>query len=164
MPLAHADHYRTLGVGRHATPEEIKRAYRSQAKRLHPDLDPSPAAAERFMRIQAAYETLRDPLLRIAYDARFKQPEQRPTSQRPANRTTTSGTNAPEMKVRSWPFLGLHVTGLLFGVILVAGLFTGVAFGGWPWGAMFFTLPGIIVLPDAWRGIRMWATAKRRRP
>ena len=63
------DHYEALGVDRHASDEEIKRAYRDLARRYHPDSQPDdPDAGERFKEISVAYETLRDPERRRRYD------------------------------------------------------------------------------------------------
>lgn len=159
-----ADHYATLGIHRLATPEQIKRAYREQAKRLHPDRDPSPQAAGRFMAVQRAYETLRDPFMRLAYDARLKAPQQRDQRHRPQQasaRATAHPADEPDLKIRSWPFIGLHVAGLGFGVILILGIVTGILFRDWPWPAFIFSVPGFIVIPDAWSGILLW---KRGRP
>ncbi|MBU6347947.1 MAG: molecular chaperone DnaJ [Actinomycetales bacterium] len=63
-----ADHYAALGVSREATGEEIKRAYRKLARELHPDVNPDPAAEERFKAISTAYEVLSDPEKRQMYD------------------------------------------------------------------------------------------------
>jgi molecular chaperone DnaJ len=63
-----ADHYAVLGVGRDATAEEIKKAYRRLARQLHPDTNPDPAAAERFKEVARAYEVLSDPERRRRYD------------------------------------------------------------------------------------------------
>ena len=62
------NHYTLIGVPRDATPEEIQRAYRRAVRRYHPDRNPSPEATERFLQIQEAYEILRDPEHRQAYD------------------------------------------------------------------------------------------------
>ena len=62
--------YAVLGVQRDASPEEIRVAYRRAARASHPDLHPGDAsAAERFKRVQIAYELLGDPARRAAYDA-----------------------------------------------------------------------------------------------
>jgi len=62
------DHYEVLGVSREATPEEIKKAYRKLARELHPDVNPSEEAAERFKSVTHAYDVLSDPDQRERYD------------------------------------------------------------------------------------------------
>ena len=56
-----ADYYAILGVRRDASQAEIKRAYRRQAIKLHPDKNPSPHANEQFIQLGKAFETLKDP-------------------------------------------------------------------------------------------------------
>jgi molecular chaperone DnaJ len=62
------DYYAVLGVPRDATGEQIKKAYRKLARELHPDLNPSPEAQERFKDVTAAYEVLSDPQKREIVD------------------------------------------------------------------------------------------------
>lgn len=59
------DHYETLGVGRGATPEELKRAYRKRAQKAHPDKGGKP---EEFTAIQRAWDVLGDEKKRARYD------------------------------------------------------------------------------------------------
>ena len=63
-----ADHYEVLGVERTASPEEIKKAYRKLARELHPDVNPSEDAAERFKSVTHAYDVLSDAEQRERYD------------------------------------------------------------------------------------------------
>ena len=63
-----ADHYEALGVDRNATAEEIKKAYRKLARELHPDVNPSEDASERFKQVTHAYDVLSDPQERQQYD------------------------------------------------------------------------------------------------
>ncbi len=63
-----SDYYETLGVARDATPEQIKKAYRQKAMKMHPDVASEPDAAERFKAVAEAYEVLADPAKRDLYD------------------------------------------------------------------------------------------------
>jgi molecular chaperone DnaJ len=63
-----SDYYEILGVPRDATPEQIKKAYRQLAMKLHPDVAQEPGAAERFKSVAEAYEVLQDPKKRDLYD------------------------------------------------------------------------------------------------
>jgi molecular chaperone DnaJ len=63
------DYYKTLGVDKKATPEEIKKAYRKLARRYHPDRNPDDKQAEeRFKEVSQAHDVLGDPEKRKQYD------------------------------------------------------------------------------------------------
>lgn len=62
------DYYAELGVDPGASADEIKKAYRRLARKYHPDVSKEPGAEERFKAINEAYEALRDPNRRSAYD------------------------------------------------------------------------------------------------
>jgi curved DNA-binding protein len=66
--MEYKDYYRIMGVKRDATQDEIRRAYRRLARKYHPDVSKEPDAEARFKEVGEAYEVLKDPEKRAAYD------------------------------------------------------------------------------------------------
>ncbi|KAK7161115.1 hypothetical protein R3I94_003945 [Phoxinus phoxinus] len=62
------DYYSVLGIQKGASDDEIKKAYRKQALKYHPDKNKSPSAEEKFKEIAEAYDVLSDPKKRDVYD------------------------------------------------------------------------------------------------
>jgi len=62
------DYYEIMGVNHEATQDEVKRAYRKLARKYHPDVSKEVDAEEKFKQLSEAYEVLKDPEKRAAYD------------------------------------------------------------------------------------------------
>src|ERR1700722_5913464 len=68
--MAKQDYYDTLGVGRDASAEQLKKAYRGLAMKFHPDRNPGDKTAEhKFKEISEAYDVLKDDQKRAAYNS-----------------------------------------------------------------------------------------------
>lgn len=107
------DLYQVLGVGRSASPEEVKRAYRKLARRCHPDVNPQDPDAERkFREIQEAYTVLSDPEKRAQYD-RFGTVDEAEAAARQAR--SWKGRGEPRVHVNFGGFQGFPDLGDLFG-------------------------------------------------
>lgn len=77
------DYYSLLGVPRNATPDQLRRAYREAALRLHPDKNVRPGDTELFLDVSKAYETLIDPEQRARYDETLAVGEAEAAAQSP---------------------------------------------------------------------------------
>jgi curved DNA-binding protein len=66
--MEYKDYYQIMGVKRDVTQDEIKRAYRKLARKYHPDVSKEADAELRFKEVGEAYEVLKDPEKRAAYD------------------------------------------------------------------------------------------------
>jgi curved DNA-binding protein len=62
------DYYAIMGLDRKASPSDIKKAYRKLARKYHPDVTKEPDGEAKFKELAEAYETLKDPDKRVAYD------------------------------------------------------------------------------------------------
>ncbi len=66
--MEYKDYYKIMGLARDASQDGIKRAYRKLARKYHPDVSKDPTGEEKFKEIGEAYEVLKDPEKRAAYD------------------------------------------------------------------------------------------------
>src|SRR2546429_8613570 len=66
--MKYKDYYAILGVERGASADAIKKAYRKLAQKYHPDVSKDPKGEEKFKEVAEAYQTLKDPEKRAAYD------------------------------------------------------------------------------------------------
>lgn len=66
--MQYKDYYNTLGIDRDATQDQVKQAYRRLARKYHPDVSKEANAEEQFKAVGEAYEVLKDPEKRAAYD------------------------------------------------------------------------------------------------
>ncbi len=73
--MKYTDYYAALGVERGASADEIRKAYRRLAQKYHPDVSKEPGAEARFKEIGEAWQTLKDPEKRAAYDELGSRPQ-----------------------------------------------------------------------------------------
>jgi len=153
------DHYKVLGVQRDASTTEIKRAYRERVKQWHPDLNASARSSEVFQALHEAYLTLKDHASRSAYDQelshyRAAQAASPPTARPTPSRNRETVDSKPPTIAQRAAYKGLHLTGLLFGCLMILGIAAGCLWRSWPPYMLIFALPGLAVLPDSIEGLR----------
>lgn len=160
----HYDHYKVLGVRNDASTAAIKRAYRDRVKQCHPDLDDSPGAHMRFLIVNEAYTVLSDPFRRMVFDHQLEGHRSAMNAPRSKERRQASHRERDLVSDRAVPrfaFVGLHLTGLIFGVLIVLGVMAGYTFFDWPAYIMIMGIPGLVVIPDSIEGLKM---ASRKSP
>lgn len=72
--MEYQDYYKTLGLQPDASAVDIKKAFRKAARKYHPDVNPDAKAQSKFKAVNEAYEVLKDPERRAAYDQLAKEP------------------------------------------------------------------------------------------
>lgn len=162
MPPPVDDYYAILDIGRAAGFEEIRRAFRDAARRWHPDKNPAPGAAERFMKVYESYEILSNPWKRKVYDGRLTEADRQASPEYEAWRTEAR-RHAQQYSRTNYDLFMRQVIpdlrAILFGapppdlhhiIVILLKAFTGVtallAFFAIPWGlkrSLSF-LPGLV--------------------
>lgn len=171
------DYYKILDISRHASQEEIKRAYRLKAKMVHPDVNSSAKAQEVFVVVQEAYEVLMDDKRRYLYDLKLNYAD---TAREDAERkkhyygssvkndTYTNSfqqewTNVQQSRREDSDEAYFRRSPLLYNLLFAFGMFIGfiillVTLLGtwkhyWPWPFVVITIPGYILVREGWKGI-----------
>jgi curved DNA-binding protein len=143
--MKYTDYYAALGVARGASADEIRKAYRRLAQKFHPDVSKEPGAEARFKEVAEAYQTLKDPEKRAAYDALGSRPQGEEFRPPPEWARQHGGAGA-----------GAGASGFSFDEADFADLFTRFGAGrGNRGGAMpgeDFEVPVEISIEDAFRG------------
>lgn len=92
--MDYIDYYKSLGINKNATAEEIKKAYRKLARKHHPDLNPNdPEAAKFFQQLNEANEVLSDPEKRKKYDQYGKDWKHAEQFEHARQQKTKAGSN-----------------------------------------------------------------------
>ena len=143
--MKYSDYYAALGVGRGATQEEIKKAYRRLAQKHHPDVSKEPEAEARFKEIAEAYQTLKDPEKRAAYDELGARPQGQEF--RPPPEWTHQHTRGGEQ----FSFDDMDLADLFSRFGARAGRGAGFGDSG-PMPGQDFEVPAEISIEDAFRG------------
>src|SRR5690606_26142069 len=73
--MKYKDYYKVMGLPRTATQAQIKAAHRKLSRKYHPDLNKDPGAEEQFKDVAEAYQVLKDPEKRAAYDQLGESPQ-----------------------------------------------------------------------------------------
>ncbi|MFF0827647.1 J domain-containing protein [Brevibacillus sp. NPDC003359] len=107
------NYYEILGLTKQASANDIKKAYRQLAKQHHPDVNAGSSESERiFKEITEAYQTLQDPALREAYDARYEAFQQK--KQQTSHTSSTRQGQTKQQQGQSAPGVNFEDLGSTF--------------------------------------------------
>jgi curved DNA-binding protein CbpA len=174
------DFYKILDLPRTASSEDIKRAYRNKAKRIHPDINNSPKANEVFAVVNEAYETLSDDQKKYFYDLKLNYIDtEKANAERKKQYYGSSVKNdtfsnsshfqnewhniskaAYQEKTdadyyRQSPILYnlFFASGMLIGFIIIIVTIVGTFKNFWPFPFIIIVVPGFILVREGWNGM-----------
>ncbi|HET6227249.1 MAG TPA: DnaJ domain-containing protein [Bacteroidia bacterium] len=171
------DYYKILEVRRDATLEEIKQAYRSKAKLVHPDVNDSPKAHELFTIINEAYEILTDRKKRLLHDVKLNYADAtkaeitkkrqyygtslKNNSTNPVNVNYNWRDYQPKEKKTDYDYFKrspviynlFFISGMFLGFIILFTILVGTYNKLWPYPFGFLAILGAILVRQGWRGI-----------
>ena len=169
------DYYKILGISINASNEEIKKAYRRKAKKVHPDVNKTAKAHELFTMINEAYQVLTDSHKKSIYDLKYKYKEEpnykqynqqktRNYTPDPAKKRAENfhydwqsfNANAKTKDIRdSHPFLfhAFFIFGMFAGFIFITIFIMGVYYGFFNFIFLLGIIPGGIIVVEGFNGI-----------
>ncbi|MEO6903159.1 MAG: DnaJ domain-containing protein [Bacteroidia bacterium] len=165
------NYYKILDIARTATTDDVKRAYRSKAKVMHPDVNNSPKANELFLIINEAYEVLLDANKRYLHDLRLDYVDKSKAEllykkQYYGSSTKKGATNSAESnaawkeKSESYYYKKSPVmynlffaSGMFVGFLIIFVIFIGIYKNVWHFWTIIIAIPGIILIKEGWSGI-----------
>lgn len=176
------NYYDILGITHTATPEEIKKAFRVKAKLLHPDVNPSAGAAEKFRQLNEAYEVLSDTNKRYLFDLKANAAKRQAAAGRQratrahTYRAASSAEPASDFKFHyDWSSISrsaasrtpddepLIANSLIRHMLFIMSVFVGIMIvcitgwalwnSYWPMLCGLASLPGIFMAVEGWKGL-----------
>jgi len=150
------NYYQVLEVAETASADEIKRAYREKAKLLHPDVNRTNEAQEVFTLVSEAYETLGNEKKRVMYDLKLKNAAAQKQAIQNFHYDWESFRKAGFAKKTPIHNVRAHVlypAQMFAGFVIALVPVTGIFMFDWAASDLLYSLPGIWLVWDAWKGI-----------
>ncbi|MFL5763648.1 MAG: DnaJ domain-containing protein [Bacteroidia bacterium] len=173
------DYYKVLEISRDASTDEIRKAYRSKAKLVHPDVNNSPKANEIFLVVSEAYEVLLDDTKRYLHDVKLNYIDaEKANAERkkhyygssvksnaanPANfnydwnsfsqYAYKEKTDEDYYKANPFLYNMLFVSGMFIGFLIIIVCIMGSLQSYWAWPYSFISISGFVLVREGWNGM-----------
>ncbi len=176
------DYYKILEIPRNASLDDIKRAYRSKAKKIHPDINNSPKANEIFIVVNEAYEILTNDRKRYLHDLKLNYADtakidsgRKKQYYRTYSKTGTSANASHSNFNKNWNnsekegyklkttehyyikssiiYNLFFISCMLSGFLILIVTVTGTIRNYWPAPFVLISIGGIVLIRDGWKGI-----------